>query len=584
MNNNNTFLQLRQQTAEQVYKNGDYHSQLKKPIQLAEGDQLILNKAILDSASADSGNIVLEEDTNVGFYFNYYIVNYNTDEKYSDYSRATAHTSADTDSEQYVMCSRHNISGYEVLELNEIRYTLTGPIYRINPFTAIVKYREATTGDVKTIRISMIDKGGVAPGSNYYVNESPIGIRARKLAGEPVSVVFTDETPDEVLSSSGTSKGERTLNTTTISGADYEPVHQKVSVLMKAGNYSPSDFAERYTRLLTLQREGEFDVAKGTSNNPLLKSTSDFTTLTEPAFVRCNGGDRVIYYGGTSAGGSPASGNARWVGTNQFVLEYDVGTSRFKLSQTHFPIYSNSSGKMEVIYVANQGSATQFDLASAHSGIAFTAFFSEPLQPGKTDIRLWENILGFDTASLIVLPSEYITNPTLGVKVPNFGAEFQIAQQITTGNRGMDVGVKKTGNAEIVPNMAGATAVSTDITEVEPIFAGKDFETTNLTFGYYLIEIDGGITQDLITNTSVHTNIFSIISRYYQNNNYTTGNSADAVVYQHVGEPAYLNSLRVRVLNSSYNVPDDLGDDNTIFLQHVKASIPAEDPHENKVR
>lgn len=579
MNNNNTFLQLRQGTAEQVYQNGDYHTQLKKPVVLNEGDQLILNKAIIDSASADSGNIVLENDTTIGFYFNYYVINYSADQKYSDYARAVAKPSSFIDSEQYLMCSRHNISGYEIIELTEIRYELTGPLYRVRPFQAIVKYREATTGDFKQVAIAMIDEGGAEPGTNYYKNEAPISIRARAFAGQPVSVVFTDETPDEQLSDSGTSKSVRTLNTTTISGADYEPVHSKTAIVLPKGSYSPSDFAERFTRLITLQREAEFNVNKGTTNNTLLRSTTQFDTLTEPAFIRVNGGDREFYYGGTSVGGSPAAGNARFVGTNQFVLEYDVGTSRFKLSQTHFPLYNNS-GKAEVKYIANQGSATEFDLASAHSGIVFTAFFSTQ---GEKEIRLWDKILGFDTATMIALPSSYITNPTLGVKVPTFGSQFGISEKITTGNRGIDVGVIKIPNAEVVPNMGG-TAVRTEITETEPIFAGKDFETTNLTFGYYLIEIDGGITQDLITNTNIHTNIFSIISRYYQNNNYTTGNSADAVVYQHVGEPAYLNALRVRVLNSSYSVPQDLGDDNTIFLQHVKASIPAEDPHDNKVR
>src|SRR6056300_612791 len=105
MNNNNTFLQLRQGTAEQVYQNGDYHTQLKKPVVLNEGDQLILNKAIIDSASADSGNIVLENDTTIGFYFNYYLINYSADQKYSDYARAVAKPSSFIDSEQYLMCS-----------------------------------------------------------------------------------------------------------------------------------------------------------------------------------------------------------------------------------------------------------------------------------------------------------------------------------------------------------------------------------------------------------------------------------------------------------------------------------------------
>ncbi len=575
MNNNNSFLQLRQATAENVYQNGDYHTQLKKPIVLESGDQLILNKCFVDSASADSGNIVLEKETEIGFYFNYYVINSATDQKYTDYARTTGVAPSFVDGEQYMLCSKHTISGYEIVELTGIEYKVTSSPTN-EKFIANIEYIEATTGQTVNRTIEMdLDNTGIVS----YKNKNTIAIRARKQTGQSINDVFKDTTPNAVLQENDTDKSNRTLTTTTISTNDYEPVLEKVSVNLPAGNYSPSDFAERFTRLITLQREGIFNRLTGTSKNPLLKSTSDLASADEPAFVRVNGGDKVFYYGGTAGGGDTGAGTARFIGTNQFVLEYDEGTSRFKLSQTHFPQY-NSSGKMEVKFVKNQNSSLDFDLISAHSGVAFTAFFS--LQGGN-DIRLWDDILGFDTHRIIAIPTNYVSNATLSTLVPTYGGQLEIAQQITTGNRGMDVGVIKT-SAITVPDMLVAVGVSTEITEMEPIFASKDFETTNLTFGYYLISIEGGVIQDLVTNTNIHTDIFSIISRYYQNNNYTTGNSADACIYQHVGAPAYVNSLRVRVLNSSYNVPTDLGEDNTVFLQLVKASIPAEQQHTNKVR
>jgi len=35
-----------------------------------------------------------------------------------------------------------------------------------------------------------------------------------------------------------------------------------------------------------------------------------------------------------------------------------------------------------------------------------------------------------------------------------------------------------------------------------------------------------------------------------------------------------LNQLGVRILNSSYNVASGLGDDSSVFLQHLKAVAP----------
>jgi hypothetical protein len=569
MNNNNTFLQLRQQTAEDVYLNGDYHTQLRKPLIIENGDELILNKAIIDSSSADSGNIVLEADTEIGFNFNYYVVNHSVDVKYKEYGRTTINTPAEVDGEQYILCQEHTppVGAYKIIELTNIRYDVvdkggTGPI-----FYAGLQYIDAVSGKVMNLKIGMTLEGEF--GSPQWWNPTnAITIHARQIDSAPLSEVFKDTSSSDDLFKGHTSKAQRTITTSEILTSRYYPITGTVSVLMSKGNYSPIDFAERFTRLVTLQREGEFTAIKGTSKNPLLLSTSDLIGINTPVFTRVNGGDREFYYGGTSAGGLTSAGTARFVGTNELVLEYDEGSSRFKISQAHFPIY-NASGNMEVKFTANQGSTTEFDLTSAHAGIVFASFFSKQ---GSIDIRLWDNILGFDTHSITSTPSSFVTNTTLGVKVPTYASEFKIASQITTGNRGMDVGVLKTAAVTVPDLTAGFT---TEITEIEPIFAGKDFTTSNLTFGYYLISIEGGIQNDLVTNTNIHTNIFSIISRYYQNNNYTTGNSSDAVVYQHVGATQYLNSLRVRVLNSSFVVPDDLGSDNTIFLQHRKATLPA---------
>lgn len=574
MNNNNTFLELRQATATNVYSNGDYHSNLKKAVVLNEGDQLILNKAIIDSASADSGNVVLQKDTTLGFNFNYYVLNKDTDEKYTNVTRTVEHDTNVVEGEQYILCRQHAPSaGYTIVECVRVLYRTSG---NVSPgeggFVSVIQYIDADSQKTMTVSIPM-GLGGTY-GSQAWSNSIQIAFRARQYGATPYSEIFKDLTKGDELKEFTTSKELRSLEVAeTPATGDYYPITGTVSVTLPAGNYSPVDFAERFTRLVTIQRESQFLQDNGSSNNPLLISTSNTGSPTA-VFTRVAGGSRQFYYGGSPTGGDPALGTARWIGTNQLVLEYDEGSSRFKISQSHFPIYNETNGAMQVTFISNENSTTEFKLVSAESGIAFASFFST--QDGN-EVQLWDNILGFNTHSIIAIPQEFIENPTLGFKVPNYGSEFQVASQITTGNRGMDVGViKQTTRATIVPNLSAVPALSTDITEIEPIFASRDFTTSNLTFGYFLISVEGAVQQDLITNTNIHTNIFSIISRYYQNNNYTTGNSSDAVIYQHVGAPAYLNSLRVRILNSSYVVPDDLGEDNTCYLQHIKASVPAE--------
>ena len=110
----NTFLQLRQKTSEEVYGNGDYATQLRKPITLVEGDQLLLNKAIIDSRDADSGSIVLHDDITMGFNFYYYLTNFDTDDKYTDDNRNHPIASSKVDLNNYVFCSKNTPSGYEL--------------------------------------------------------------------------------------------------------------------------------------------------------------------------------------------------------------------------------------------------------------------------------------------------------------------------------------------------------------------------------------------------------------------------------------------------------------------------------------
>ena len=85
-----------------------------------------------------------------------------------------------------------------------------------------------------------------------------------------------------------------------------------------------------------------------------------------------------------------------------------------------------------------------------------------------------------------------------------------------------------------------------------------------------MIQINGLYNDGLITNTDLKNHIFGIIGRYYENENYTTGTEQDALIYQHKGTTQYLNEFSVRILNSNYELAQGIGNDNTIFLQHIK--------------
>ena len=457
MNNNNIFLQLRQETAENVYRNGEFDSKLSKPITIEEGDKITLAKTIIDSRLSTSGKIILEKETTIGFEFYYYLQHSDGANKYKDASRNNAYTFGDLD--DYIMCE--------------------------------------------------------------------------KIEGK------------------------------------YKPIVATASVNFKRGVYSPSAFAQRLNRLITQNKQNAtFQSKKKSSSNPILQSTFTLQQdYKDPVFINMRDPSKYFFYGKKNT----ATTGFFHVGTNQFELSYDEEQNNFRFDYTHFPLY-DSSGNITVKYVGFDSSGN-YKLASRYGGIAFRAFSST--QDGK-EINLWRDILGFDLDSLTrEIPSTTSQASISGntYEVPDFGSNLKVGREVTTGSTQIDVGVKKT-NSETLPELPLTTRISAS--QTEPIFSDEDFNYTgNNATAYFLVEINAGMTQDLITNNDIHTNIFGIISKYYQNANYSYSSLEDSIVYTHVGAPITINSFRIRILNSTYNVPLDLGSDNSVFLQFNKASLPA---------
>ena len=72
------------------------------------------------------------------------------------------------------------------------------------------------------------------------------------------------------------------------------------------------------------------------------------------------------------------------------------------------------------------------------------------------------------------------------------------------------------------------------------------------------------------------------MSRYYSESSYTSSSSDASLVYTHNSdEPIIINSFKCRVLNSDKKLAQNIGKDNTIFLELVKAP-PQRKAIENK--
>jgi hypothetical protein len=90
---------------------------------------------------------------------------------------------------------------------------------------------------------------------------------------------------------------------------------------------------------------------------------------------------------------------------------------------------------------------------------------------------------------------------------------------------------------------------------------------TNLSdTGHILLSIEG-FNGELI-NTETVLNIKSIISSYYSSVNFITNPDIESIVYEHVGEPMEINSLKIVLIDPFTNQEvQNVGPNSSIYLE-----------------
>ena len=573
---NNTFLELREQVAETKNQNGDYSLSLKKPIVVEAGDQLVLQKAIIDSRSIDAGKIVLENDTDFLIQFTPYISLFQADNKYEwDTAGVNPFLNANINGDNFILTEKIN-SGIALVKLLEIEIppNPATPYPSDKGFTATFSYKDAGN-TTKTAHIEMEQSGFNWLSKPLNTN---LNIIARQDGlGTGISFQFNQATIDTINQLGGlVGPGDFRIDEIN-DGALYQPVVFEKSVILEAGSYAPTDFSKRLTDKFSLLNEDhEFTGTNPTDpDNPLLMDTSS------PRYTSIGANlDERPWINMTSEPQNTApmniftlkkdGSNDYFFGTTQFALEYDEALNSFKFEYLHMPFYDGTQD-IKAKYTALFGGTAKYKIQNREGGILLHNLRAIDRQTTK-DLDIWSGVLGFNLAQLCPAPTQ-VTNPHLGAYIPQYtNSNVQLGRCFTGGATGIDIAAKKTSIPLVTLPSAGLESIIGDT--VVPILASGNFSTNNLDFGYFMVEINGLYNDGLITNTDIKKHIFGVISRYYQNENYTVGSSADALVYTHKGAPLYLNQLGVRILNSSYNVASGLGDDSSVFLQHLKAVAP----------
>ena len=561
--------------------NGDWNTNLQEFLEMEEGDSLICRNAFVDTKSISENKIQVESDTTLTIEF----VHYNTCP-----FDTSVQNSADTphfksvnepdpalfvgDDKVYIKCEE--VAGaVDFNYIGEIQYSAEDGISGTGGFNVTMTYTDINNNPQQKVIYLKGHKsfGGehsayanqIIKGTDFkiYQSNSDGSPNLSELMWNNAALIPNGKTPRN------TQIDEIAINPAGSNGI-FKPVVYTEDIVVLKGQYTAQDIADRINRAFT-EIKGTISPTDLTGTTTILQEVT-----TADKFIECTDGSSAVVKGFEF----DISSSTPLTGASQVVLDFDVAASRFNWEFLHTPIYQSKNISVGIINQPN-GNVYKVD---RYSGIMITGLFaSSELNPNNTD-DFWEDKLGFKDFNEFYALKYQIqaatgTNQhTVGgtpSSVPVFKTVPAVGLEMTGGFQGVDTVVQKeTTNYFAAPqfNQTGTIFATTDNTV--PIYAPVSVlnDEVQVAFGYFLVSVKAQFKNNFITPNENKNDIVSIVSRYYAKGSYTSASSADSLIYQHKGSPVLLSSFDCRILDSDGNLANNIGGDNTVFLELVKGN------------
>lgn len=236
----------------------------------------------------------------------------------------------------------------------------------------------------------------------------------------------------------------------------------------------------------------------------------------------------------------------RYMGTNQFSLEYDInGSGKFQISAMHLSPYPSDTDADPCVNFIQTEQLAELYIEDTRSGVFFTQ-----LSPAN----FWQDILGFDLNKLIV-----VDGPNGALATP-----LERSKNITSNFVGLDALIGSTRALATVP-----TAVySYKTTLTNPIIAPVSYNSPDS--GYLLIEIKA-IPTEYDADDRTCSGIVQIASNNWDSSGFVTVYSDSSIAFvNNSQEQMSIGSVNIRILDPVTKQPHTLlGDKSTIFLEKI---------------
>ena len=312
-------------------------------------------------------------------------------------------------------------------------------------------------------------------------------------------------------------------------------------------------------------------------SNELLEQKDRYAT-TAPIFVSTK----------TQSGAGTANGTGRvmvpdttnsvnfWIGCNIASINYDVPSKKFYFENLHMPFYANG-GNVSSTYQIDRNSTSAF-FVGKNSGLFLHTWNTTNDDPSlsnyKENFDFWSGKLGFNEGQVTckTINSTHMTLALADYTLPVF-LNHGNGQSTTTQKAILDQCINKISDPFEVPANFTTIINLSDLT-VPVIATSTTLNEFTLAYGYYLIEINNGLSSKLIGETDINHTISCIVNRYYSLGTFTSGDGTAELSYIHKGLPIFLKNFNVRILDSNKNLALNLDSDNSIFMSIIRNQNP----------
>ena len=382
----------------------------------------------------------------------------------------------------------------------------------------------------------------------------------------------------------------------------YKLYTETINLSLECGTYQAHEISQELTRQLTSLQTNAPSVNAKINNdyqlsfNPITKTIRQlmneprFTTHgnSAPNFIRPyktgNSKFEFVTTKGVAGGGAANTTDVNYViGSSQFGIVYDEGHDKMQIAQIHNHLYDS---------IANSGNSTpQVRVLKTTDGLSTVTgccgIFITDMQPKA----FWigdNSQMKFGEDLLVSVGSRQATEGGGQVIIYDFPLkELEEGVNITTDKLGIDSLITKNrAKSDTALNSGFDVAINTNIDVVSsvldviginaaaPLNPVNDVTITRKKGGYFKLEVDmPNIKQDIRESDKTNNKIQAIISRFYNDGEYTTAYDEGSIPFIYEGnEPSYIDSFNVRILEPNGELATSLGSTSSVFMQIDKAN------------